>query len=721
MYKKNNTSLINNYHLSFRELLKDMSWPVSNRPATYSLLLALTACGGGGGSSDNNNNDSSIGNTGAITTNTLPVANAGNDQSIDLGAIVTLDASTSSDADGDSLTYHWSISSAPSSSIANLSVDSGVSINFTPDFSGNYVIQLVVNDGTGDSAPDSVTISVNEPPNNTPIADAGDDFSVMVGEQAQLDGSMSLDKDGDTLSFDWTVIESPAGSSAALQNGNSNTPSFVADVTGNYVVSLVVSDGVVDSVPDTVTITAKALQNNNNAPIANAGNDKHTYVNNNLVLNGSNSSDADGNSLSYNWSLDEKPYDSNASLTNASTVSPTLTPDIEGSYVVSLVVNDGIENSVADTVVINVANWLINTSNRSSYIEESGEGVLFDVQTVNETTEDEKEYVSFTATGIPNYTVTITQDIIDKLNSRPKASSDFKGPSRQTTAQVGDVIEFGQDLNYNSDRTCGLGYWPPGPACPQNVNKDSRIPATPKPATKTCEAGVGTIGVLLNGTSVFNWADGLSYNNEKVWNNIAPKFEVHDVDICSGHAENNGQYHHHTFSSCLQKLMGDEGFEHSPIYGFAADGYAIYGPYHDQGVLVKSAWVERDYDDPNSTSGCGVAGKRTCQLVDQYDISKGTFDVTEGPTTSDEVESLSKNLIDASEGVYFEDYYYDGNISAQGIEYLDEHNGHEHGNLGYHYHITVIDDNGTLTPVFPYQVGPVFYGTLPKEGITVCR
>ncbi|TQV88067.1 PKD domain-containing protein [Aliikangiella coralliicola] len=684
----------------------------------FSLIFVMSACGGGGGGSADDSDGGS--DNGGGSANTLPVANAGADQNINLGAVVTLDGSGSSDQDGDALTYQWSINSAPNNSSATLSNDTNVSATFTPDVVGTYVIQLVVNDGTGNSTPDTVSIFVDATGNNAPVANAGSDQTVVIGDLVSLDGSGSSDADGDNLTYAWSFNSVPPNSNASLSDASLESPTFTADEVGDYVLQLVVNDGTQDSSPDTVIIAASSSQQNT-PPVARAGDDKLTFIGNDLSLDGNDSSDADGDTLSYSWTLDEKPVDSNVSLINPDSAIPVLVPDAEGSYVVSLVVNDGTENSSSDSVIINVANWQINTSTRSNHIEENGEGVLVNVQSVLATRQNNEEFTSFTATGIPNYTVTITQDMIDKLDSRPNVNRDFKSPTQRTTAQVGDVIEFGQDINYDSDRTCDLGYWPPGPECPVLKNKDNKIPSSPKPATQTCQVGLGTVGVMLNGTSVFNWGDAMSYNDEGVWNNLAPKFEVYDVDICSGHAEVQGEYHHHTFSSCLQDLMGDDGSNHSPIYGFAADGYPIHGPYQMQGVLAKTAWVERDYDDPNSASGCGVAGERTCQLVDQYDLSKGTVNVTAGPTTSEELESISRNPIDAGEGVYFEDYYYDASLTAQGNEYLDQHNGHEHDNLGYHYHITVEDVNGTLTPVFPYQVGPTFYGELPSDGITSCE
>ncbi len=92
----------------------------------------------------------------------------------------------------------------------------------------------------------------------------------------------------------------------------------------------------------------------NTAPIANAGQDQQTYTGNTIQLDGSNSSDEDGDSLSYSWSITSTPIGSNAQLVNANALMPSVTPDMEGTYVFSLIVNDGTNDSVADEVVVTV-------------------------------------------------------------------------------------------------------------------------------------------------------------------------------------------------------------------------------------------------------------------------------------------------------------------------------------------------------------------------------
>ena len=90
----------------------------------------------------------------------------------------------------------------------------------------------------------------------------------------------------------------------------------------------------------------------NTAPVAAAGSDNTATTSVQFTLDGSGSSDADNDTLSYVWSISTAPTDSSATLSSTSIAQPTFTPDVDGTYVFSLVVNDGTVNSSADTVSI---------------------------------------------------------------------------------------------------------------------------------------------------------------------------------------------------------------------------------------------------------------------------------------------------------------------------------------------------------------------------------
>jgi len=115
------------------------------------MVAALVGCRGGGG-------------TNTPVTNAAPVANAGANQSVVTGTVVTLDGSGSTDANGDALTYSWAFTSKPSGSSAALSSATAVKPSFTADIAGTYVVNLVVNDGKENSAAASVTVTAAQTP-----------------------------------------------------------------------------------------------------------------------------------------------------------------------------------------------------------------------------------------------------------------------------------------------------------------------------------------------------------------------------------------------------------------------------------------------------------------------------------------------------------------------------------------------------------------------------
>ncbi|GAB2880766.1 YHYH protein [Microbulbifer echini] len=370
--------------------------------------------------------------------------------------------------------------------------------------------------------------------------------------------------------------------------------------------------------------------------------------------------------------------------------------------------------------------WILNTTGaRAPYIYETNSNaqVLVNVQSVEAVTVENKRYTRVSATGIPDYKIVITGNLYDWLINRPRAATDFVGGN--PTVQVGDNVLFGQDIGYSSNsRSCdtgaGYGFWPPGPVCPENVSHQGYFPQEPEISNERCESVLGAQGYWVNGTSIYQWSDGQILDG--TWHTLAPVAEVYDVDICGGHAA-RGEYHHHFYSDCLADLVGDNGDSHSPIYGFTADGYAIHGPWVANGELAKSSWAIRDYDDPDSPSGCGIAGERRCLLIDEYDINQGIAALaSNGPSTSDTFTSLSGNIFITESGFFYEDYYWNQDLTALGGANLDQFNGHSDSERGYHYHLTVtLNEAGQLIPAFPYTFGPRFYGKLDDQTIvSVC-
>ena len=204
------------------------------KPTTSTTISSGSGGGGGGGSTP---------------INYMPVAEAGNDQEAIEGDLISLDGSGSYDHDGDSLTYHWIQISGPTVSLSG-------STTAQPEFyalSGIFNFTLVVNDGELDSTADTVKVIVH-PLNHRPIAQAGNDLNVQIGDKVLLDGSASYDTDGNQLTYNWIQVSGPA---VSLTNANSPTPYFMAFAEGIYQFDLTVFDGKLWSLTDSVVITVK--------------------------------------------------------------------------------------------------------------------------------------------------------------------------------------------------------------------------------------------------------------------------------------------------------------------------------------------------------------------------------------------------------------------------------------------------------------------------------
>src|SRR5207302_309280 len=186
---------------------------IPDKPGSYTIRLTVDN-GAGTDSAD----------VTVSTTNSAPVANAGPNQTVALFALVTLNGSGSSDVDGDALIYSWTLIARPAGSSAALFGANTVTPSFAADKPGNYVAQLIVNDGKITSAAATVTITTNAP--LPPTANAGPNQTVAHGSTVTLNGA-GADVQGLSLTYQWSLNTKPAGSTAALSNAASSSPSFV--------------------------------------------------------------------------------------------------------------------------------------------------------------------------------------------------------------------------------------------------------------------------------------------------------------------------------------------------------------------------------------------------------------------------------------------------------------------------------------------------------------
>jgi hypothetical protein len=190
----------------------------------------------------------------APPANQPPIADAGEDFEAYVTDEVDLDGSGSYDPDGDAIEFEWTLLDRPADSNAELLNDTRPNPSFFADRPGVYLIEVAVNDALSVST-DEVQVLVAAA-NEGPVANAGPDQTVGVGDRVVLNGSGSYDPDGDPLEFTWTLTATPSGSSAALDSTTTALPQFTADQAGVYVIELTVSDGVDRSPTDQVVITA---------------------------------------------------------------------------------------------------------------------------------------------------------------------------------------------------------------------------------------------------------------------------------------------------------------------------------------------------------------------------------------------------------------------------------------------------------------------------------
>ena len=249
-----------------------------------------------------------------------------------------------------------------------------------------------------------------------------------------------------------------------------------------------------------------------------------------------------------------------------------------------------------------------------------------------------------------------------------------------------------------------------------NNNYVFKIPLNPVPKTGTATSvGMGAIAVMINGTVAYNNRDAATYNNAGQWHQNAVYFENLGFDCAHGHpGPMTSDYHVHqnptafnfstipTSSVCnvylADGLYVPNSSQHSPLIGFASDGYPIYGAY--------------GYTDPLDTTSAIkriTPGFRLRTITSRTTLPNGT--AATGPSFTTMITSMLPNStpLPAVLGAYSEDYEF-----VSGLGDLDVHNGRfcktpEYPN-GIYCYFTTIDADGN--PVYPYMLGDTYYGVV---------
>jgi hypothetical protein len=273
--------------------------------------------------------------------------------------------------------------------------------------------------------------------------------------------------------------------------------------------------------------------------------------------------------------------------------------------------------------------------------------------------------------------------------------------------------------------TNGIPTYPTGPfqdGNPSQAQSQNGIFRFPLKAVKNegtpVKTTMGNIGLFINGVALFDPRDGVSWSNAQqrvlggpimgkgdgIWNRDAIVAERIGFDCSKGHPA-MGNYHHHQNPSAFKldkkviydvcSLYDAEGLYtinpgvHSPLIGFAYDGFPVYGAY--------------GFKNSDGTGGLVrmQSGYRLRSISTRTHYADGT-DVTDGPPVNTTFPL----------GYFNEDYEF---VSRPGEEdYLDVHNGRfcitpEYPNGTYAYFCTVDEQ---WNSAYPYAVGPTFNGSI---------
>ena len=272
---------------------------------------------------------------------TLPVADAGSNQSVEPGVIVNLDGGSSYDPDSNTLRYLWTQTSGTDVSLSGM-------LGSTPSFRSPNVMQevlifeLTVTDGDGNVGTDSVSVTVVF---LEPTADASVDQTVKSGTYVRLDGSGSTEGAGYT-DYLWTQTR---GDTVEIEDIDSSIAGFVSpDNDAVLTFKLTVTNGAYSD-SDTITVTVDG----NDAPSVGAGADKHVKSGEKVDLRGF-ADDPDNTELSYQWSHESGP---NVFIYDDRTSTPYfIAPNVSGTQtiVIKLVVMDNEGGTNSDTINISV-------------------------------------------------------------------------------------------------------------------------------------------------------------------------------------------------------------------------------------------------------------------------------------------------------------------------------------------------------------------------------
>lgn len=346
----------------------------------------------------------------------------------------------------------------------------------------------------------------------------------------------------------------------------------------------------------------------------------------------------------------------------------------------------------------------------------------------------------------------------------------------QTLPAYAGVQAIFTSANWTYIKTTGLGGHVMGPWNNPNLPKNQgtlyRFPRTPViPPGKTL-TGLGAIGFFVDGVAIYNTSDGFSYSyshsqdaspiagigpGDGIWNRDAYPNELVSFDNALAHNPQNGQYHAHANPIATRYFVGDNIiynslpennspktyyentnaaiFKHSPIIGWAADGFPVYGPYGYDSPMDANSPVRRMIsgyvlrDGSYGTTNLNSTGRTTLPAWAALAQNRSSLSATQyGPSTSYTTGS-GPTYTTYTLGHYAEDYDYLGDhgysqsvTNSDGVFFdLNQYNVRycvtpEFPGGTYAYFVTIKTDG---SPMYPYNIGRWYFGSPSGSATTL--
>jgi poly(3-hydroxybutyrate) depolymerase len=279
--------------------------------------------------------------------NEPPTANAGADQTITLPLNSAILNGTGSDADGIISSFAWSQLTGPSQALIDSPSRATTLVGNLNK--GIYQFELKITDNGGATVKDTVSITVNEAPNQTPLVSAGADQTITLPVNGVTLTGIASDTDGSILTYQWTKLSGPATGTIASPSAASTPVTGLTE--GVYTFKLTVTDNKGATAGDEVVVTVKAAPlPANMAPVANAGKDETITLPVNKIQLSGTGTDKDGTVVSYSWSKIAGPE--SYQITSPTLAKTTVTGLAEGTYQFKLTVRDNLGAYGSDTVTV---------------------------------------------------------------------------------------------------------------------------------------------------------------------------------------------------------------------------------------------------------------------------------------------------------------------------------------------------------------------------------